>query len=85
MSPTWNNDLFDRVKNNEIEIVENNEVLGDETLITVKRERQASGKYYVWYDMEFRLRNVWTQVSGQGMESDVSLEYLMQAAKAVLE
>lgn len=59
--------------------------LGDWNRVSIFRERQSSGKYYVWYAIEFHYKNVWSEVLGQGLESDVQHEYIEDAALAVLE
>jgi len=84
MGPEWNKDLFDQFKRGELERVEDKSDLGDENLAYFFRERQSDGQYFVVYYIEFRYRNVWAQVLGEGVESDVQPEYIENLARIVL-
>jgi hypothetical protein len=66
------------------EIIEMDLDLGEWNRVSIYKERQPSGKYYVVYSIEFNYRNVWTEILGAGLESDVRHEYLENAARAVL-
>jgi hypothetical protein len=83
MSPEWNN-VYENFKLGEYELVEKNLDLGDENLVYFEREMQPSGEYYVWYYIDFRYRNVWAEVLGQGLESDVRPDYIEELARIVL-
>jgi len=66
------------------EVIEIEMDLGDWNRVTIIRERQPNGKFYVWYTIEFIYRNIWTEVMAGGMESDVRHEYVEDAARIVL-
>ena len=66
------------------EIVDIDLDLGDWNRVTIIRERQPNGKYYVWYTIEFNYRNIWTEVMAGGMESHVRHDYVEDAATVVL-
>ena len=84
MSPEWDSDYHDGVKEGRFEPIEIEMDLGDNNLVYVQKERQPNGKYRVWYFIEFWYRNVWARVLGFGWESDVNHEYLESAGRAVL-
>lgn len=78
-SPEWDWAGEDR------EILDINVNLGDRSRVYTIRERQSSGKVYVFYAIQFSYRNVWAEVMGIGYESDIRHEYVENAARAVLE
>lgn len=77
-SPEW-----DTLEENQ-EIIDIDLVLGEWNRVTIMRERQSNGKYYVWYAIEFIYRNIWTEVMAGGMESDVQHDYVENVARVVL-
>lgn len=85
MGPDWNNDFYDDVKSGKIEQFSSLADLGDANLVYRTRTRQSSGAYLVGYTIEFRYRNVWTEVYGEGGDSDIRPEALEQLARTVLE
>ncbi len=85
MGPIWNADLFTAFKNSEYEQRPALADLGDENLVYQKRKRQSSGQYYLYYYIEFRYRNVWAQVLGQGLEANVPPAYLENLARLTLD
>jgi len=78
MLPEWNTVYED------FEIIKMDIDLGEWNQVSEYRERQPSGKYYVNYVIEFTYRNIWAEVMGIGLETDVRHEYLEDAARAVL-
>jgi hypothetical protein len=81
LGPVWNKDLFEDIRLGKITRLDDKLDLGDENIVTLKREMQPSGEYYVWYTIEFRYRNVLAEILGQGLESDVRPEYIENLAR----
>ena len=85
MGQVWNKDTFESIRLGDLERLDKILGLGDENIVVFERKMQSSGEYYVWYYVEFRYRNVWAEVLGQGLESDVRPEYIENLARSVLK
>jgi hypothetical protein len=79
MLPEWNT-VYEGYETIDLDLK-----LGEWNRVSVYKERQASGKYFLRYVIEFTYRNIWAEIYGSGIESDVRHEYLENAARAVLE
>jgi len=85
MGPKWNKDFFDKIAQGELERVDMKLDLGDENIVYFERKRLSSGQYQVTYYIEFRYRNVWAEILGEGLEPNVRHDYLENLARIILK
>jgi hypothetical protein len=66
-------------------IVDDDVLIGDNTVICRIQEMQPSGRNRVWYRIEFIRRNVFHAVYGWGWETEVTPEFVQAVAMTLLE
>ncbi len=74
-----------RVDDPEYSVVESDTVLGDGTVIYVRKTMQNNGEYRTWYVVETTYRNYVSIVGGWGWDKDFDLEYVIEIARIAMD